>query len=93
MRLVLILLPVLALLASPASLPAAQPTCAPTRTDAEGHTMIRALFNTYRRDPTNLPPRFAARIAEQGVERVICDYIAGMTDRFCIAEHDNLTRL
>ena len=36
MRLVLILLPVLALLASPASLPAAQPTCAPTRTDAEG---------------------------------------------------------
>ena len=60
------------------------------RTDAEGQTMIHALFNTYRRDPTNLPPRFAARVAEQGVERVICDYIAGMTDRFCIAEHARL---
>lgn len=57
------------------------------RTDAEGQTMIHALFNAYRRDPTNLPPRFAARVAEQGVERVICDYIAGMTDRFCMAEH------
>jgi len=60
------------------------------RTDAEGQTMIHALFNAYRRDPTNLPPRFAARVAEQGVERVICDYIAGMTDRYC---KDELARL
>lgn len=60
------------------------------RTDAEGQTMILALFNTYRRDPSHLPPRFAARVAEQGVERVICDYIAGMTDRFCMTEHNRL---
>lgn len=60
------------------------------RTDAEGQTMIHALFNTYRRDRATLPLRFAARIDEQGVERVICDYIAGMTDRFCIAEHARL---
>jgi dGTPase len=60
------------------------------RTDAEGQTMIHALFNIYRRDPTNFPPRFAARVAEQGVERVICDYIAGMTDRFCMTEHARL---
>jgi len=60
------------------------------RTDAEGQSMILALFNAYRRDPTNLPPRFAARIDEQGAERVICDYIAGMTDRYCMAEHTRL---
>ncbi|MGH8596492.1 MAG: dGTP triphosphohydrolase [Gammaproteobacteria bacterium] len=62
------------------------------RTDAEGQTMIHALFNAYRRDLTNLPPRFAARIAEQGVERVICDYIAGMTDRFCMTQHNRFVR-
>lgn len=60
------------------------------RTDAEGQTMIHALFNTYRRDPNALPARFSARVDEQGAERVICDYIAGMTDRFCMAEHARL---
>jgi len=60
------------------------------RTDAEGQTMIHALFNTFRRNPATLPPRFAVRIHEQGVERVICDYIAGMTDRFCMTEHARL---
>jgi len=60
------------------------------RIDAEGQTMIHALFNTYRRDPNALPARFSARVDEQGAERVICDYIAGMTDRFCMAEHARL---
>jgi dGTPase len=63
------------------------------RTDAEGQTMIHVLYNAYRRDPTSLPPRFAARIAGQGLERVICDYIAGMTDRFCSTECGKLARL
>ena len=62
------------------------------RMDAEGQAMIHSLFNAYRRDPTALPARFASRITEQSAERVICDYIAGMTDRFCMAEHDKLTR-
>lgn len=62
------------------------------QTDAEGQTMIQVLFNAYRCDPTTLPERFAARVDEQGVERVICDYIAGMTDRFCMAEHARLIR-
>jgi len=62
------------------------------QTDAEGQTMIHALFNAYQRDPTTLPARFAQRIEEQGAERVICDYIAGMTDRFCMTEHNRLVR-
>jgi dGTPase len=60
------------------------------RMDTEGQAMIHALFNAYRRDPIALPARFAARIDDQGVERVICDYLAGMTDRFCASEHDRL---
>jgi len=60
------------------------------RMDAEGQAMIHALFNAYRREPARLPARFSARIADQGAERVICDYVAGMTDRFCASEHDRL---
>jgi dGTPase len=56
--------------------------------DAKGRRMILALFETYREKPDTLPGRFARRVAEQGPERVICDYIAGMTDRFCIREYN-----
>ncbi len=52
-------------------------------TDTEGRRMVRHLFAAYRKEPSALPPRFAARIADQGPERVICDYLAGMTDHFC----------
>ena len=52
-------------------------------TDAAGRRMLQHLFTAYRKAPGALPPRFAARIVEQGPERVICDYLAGMTDRFC----------
>lgn len=62
-----------------------------TAMDQRGRAMIRALFDAYRARPHELPPRFAARIPEQGVERVVGDYIAGMTDRFCAAAHARLT--
>lgn len=56
-------------------------------TDRRGQAMIRGLFAAYRADPGRLPKRFAARIREQGAERVIGDYIAGMTDRYCEGEY------
>ena len=58
--------------------------------DAQAHRMILELFDAYRVRPTLLPRRFAARIEDEGPHRIICDYIAGMTDRFCIAEHSRL---
>jgi len=61
--------------------------------DAKGRQMVLALFEAYRTNPGVLPKRFAARIDEQGIDRVICDYIAGMTDRFCTTDHAKLVRL
>ena len=55
--------------------------------DAGARAMLRGLFEAYLADLAGLPPRFAARVAEQGAHRVICDYIAGMTDRFCRNEY------
>lgn len=61
------------------------------RTDADAQRTIRALFDAYLNDPRLLPDRFAVRIADQRPHRVICDYLAGMTDRFCKAEHQRVT--
>jgi len=52
--------------------------------------LLRDLFESYIAEPLQLPPRFQERIAKDGVPRVVCDYIAGMTDRFAMDEHRKL---
>ena len=44
---------------------------------------LQGLFGRYLAEPSLLPKRYRDRIDEQGDRRVVCDYIAGMTDRFC----------
>ncbi len=48
----------------------------------EGADQIRARFDEMMRDPSALPDTHRLRIDEDGLPRVVCDYIAGMTDRF-----------
>ncbi len=48
----------------------------------DGAARIRRLFAAWCADPSPLPERFRARFSTDGVERTVCDYIAGMTDRF-----------
>lgn len=48
----------------------------------DGAARIRRLFATLRADPAGLPPSARSRIDRDGLPRTICDYIAGMTDRF-----------
>ncbi len=58
--------------------------------DSEARRTIDQLFGAYLARPDRLPQRFAARIPDQGPHRAICDYVAGMTDRFCRQEHARL---
>jgi dGTPase len=48
------------------------------------------LYRHYRAAPAALPPHVVARFAEEGEARAIADYIAGMTDRFALVEHEKL---
>lgn len=49
--------------------------------------IITDLFNSYRAEPETLPKHIQNVIEQRGLERVICDYIAGMTDRYAVEEH------
>jgi dGTPase len=60
------------------------------RMDSKAARFIQQLFDAYLTQPRMLPPRFMVRMAEQGAHRVACDYIAGMTDRFCQDEYKRL---
>jgi dGTPase len=55
---------------------------------AEG--IITDLFQAYEKNPLMLPAHIQAGIDHKGLKRAICDYIAGMTDRFAIDEHKKL---
>ena len=51
---------------------------------------ITRLFETYLHYPNLLPPKYQARFERSGLQRVVCDYIAGMTDRFALDEYKRL---
>ncbi|MEM7166793.1 MAG: deoxyguanosinetriphosphate triphosphohydrolase [Planctomycetota bacterium] len=67
------------------------------RMSEKGKRFIAAIFAEYRREPSQLPDEYRLRVPADGVsgreqllDEVICDYVAGMTDRFCQQEHMRL---
>ena len=54
----------------------------------QAKAIVRDLFAAYTADPTQMPADFASG---HGTPRTVADYIAGMTDRFAIREHERLT--
>ena len=60
------------------------------RMQVKAERIISDLFNAYKRDPLMLPKHIHEGIDKKGLERSICDYIAGMTDRYAIDEHQKL---
>jgi dGTPase len=67
------------------------------RMTTKAQQVLRELFDAFLREPALLPSDFAelARRSEQdggpaGRARVICDYVAGMTDRYAFLEHRRL---
>jgi dGTPase len=58
---------------------------------ARAQRIVRELFDLYFEDVDEMPAEFADRAGkgdEQARARVVADYIAGMTDRYAIAEHE-----
>ena len=52
--------------------------------EGKAQELLRRLFDYYRREPDKLPPEFQDIRMEEGVERAVCDYIAGMTDVYAV---------
>jgi dGTPase len=52
--------------------------------------MLRSVFAAYLREPERLGDAATRRIESEGLYRTVCDYIAGMTDRYLLEEHARL---
>jgi dGTPase len=60
------------------------------RMAVKAERIISDLFKAYKIEPAMLPEHIFAVIEERGLERTICDYLAGMTDRYALDEHRKL---
>ena len=53
--------------------------------------MLRKVFESYIVDPSQLGETAAKRIEKEGLHRTVCDYIAGMTDRYLMEEYGRIS--
>ncbi len=63
------------------------------RAKEKGKRIVRDLFAAFLDDPALLPTEFQREVdaaSSPVTARVVCDYIAGMTDRYAIDEHRKL---
>jgi dGTPase len=57
------------------------------RMQTKADRLLSELFHAYTAEPGQLPQSARQRVEIDGLHRAVCDYIAGMTDRFALDEH------
>src|SRR5579863_9228455 len=62
------------------------PSLAEEKVDAE--RIVTELFAFWMENPKNLPHHYQEKAKEESLPRIICDYIAGMTDHFILEQYE-----
>ena len=52
--------------------------------ESKAKAMLQRLFEYYIKHPEALPEDFQPQLSFDGMERTVCDYIAGMTDNYAV---------
>lgn len=60
------------------------------RMQMKADRILTALFDSYAQYPEILPQEVQQKLQDGDFHRMLCDYIAGMTDRFAMHEHSKL---
>ena len=60
------------------------------RMEQKARRILSDLFGSYTARPDQLPPHIQRRTRKESVKRVVCDYLAGMTDRYAMEEYRKL---
>ena len=58
--------------------------------ESKAKDMLKRLYGYYYAHPEALPEDFQPQMSFEGLERIVCDYIAGMTDKYAV---DKFTEL
>jgi len=52
--------------------------------------MLGQLFNYYLKHPKEIGDSSRRRLKKIGLHRAVCDYLAGMTDRYTMLEYERI---
>jgi len=52
--------------------------------------LLQDLFHYYLKHPAEIGAQTRRRVRRSGLHRAVCDYLAGMTDRYVLFEHERL---
>ena len=58
--------------------------------EKKARQMLQRLYEYYIRHPEALPEDFQPQLSFDGMERTVCDYIAGMTDKYAVDKYSEL---
>ena len=58
--------------------------------ESKAKDIIRRLYEYYTKYPEKLPADFIPQLDFDGMNRIVCDYIAGMTDKFAIYKYSEI---
>jgi dGTPase len=68
-------------------------TCEPLETEHDkAEEVVTTLFDYWINDPEELPVSHFEEVQNQGLARVVADYIAGMTDSFILLQYAQIKR-
>lgn len=59
---------------------------------AKAEEVVTELFEFWMREPEQLPEAYFAEVENEGLARVVADYIAGMTDNFILLQYAEVRR-
>ncbi len=58
--------------------------------ESKARDMLQHLYRYYYENPETLPKDFQPQMSLGGMERTVCDYIAGMTDKYAVDKYSEL---
>ena len=58
--------------------------------ESKARDILKSLYEHYMRHPEQLPENFRPQLDFDGIERVVCDYIACMTDKYAIYQYEQI---
>ena len=58
--------------------------------EAKAREMLKWLYDYYFNHPEAMPEDFQPQLSFDGMERTVCDYIAGMTDKYAVDKYTEL---
>jgi len=58
--------------------------------ETKAQNIVKQLYEYIKENPEHLPDEYSRMLSKFDIDRVVCDYVAGMTDRYAVKKFENI---